>query len=274
MTMKRDLTRELQVLDRLPVPDMLEDAERRALGPGRDPGPDLDPTRRWLAVVSLGVVAVGVAIGGFVWLNSAFRTAPRPPAQPTGPNYVFSNVRPDDLHTDREDNILVRFEVSWSEGSHPGIHRCVFRALDAEGEVVSERVDRWFSSEPSRNAALDIPAPSSPAVTAEAGCDPERLDTPGVAHVVPLDPAETGRDLESWLEALEPRVEGWAVRFDVGSMSVEQLAANIAALTDPSAYRRFGSVNEEGWASTELRMRAERLCRLIPEGHPARRGLC
>lgn len=272
--MKRDLTRDLQVLDRLPVPDMLEDVERRALDPRRAPELDVGPTSRWSTALLLGIATIGLAIVGFAWLSSAFRTGPRPPASPAEPNYVFSNVRPDAAHTDPEGNILIRFEVSWSEGSHPGVHRCVFRALGADGGIVSERIDPWTTFDRSANAAIDAPAPSSPAITAQAACDPERLDTPGVARLVPLDPAEAGADLDSWLQVLERRVDEWADRFDVGSMSAEELSANIAALRDPSAYRRFGSADEEDWASTELRMRAERLCLLLPERPLARSAPC
>jgi hypothetical protein len=51
--MRRDLTRDLQALDRLSVPDLLEAAERRALGADRDDALGPSPSRRRVATASL-----------------------------------------------------------------------------------------------------------------------------------------------------------------------------------------------------------------------------
>lgn len=269
--MRRDLTRDLQVLDRVQAPDLLEDSQRRARGPNRDYEHDLGPSRRWLRAVPLGIAALAIAIGGFVWLNSAFRaTAPRPPAQPTGPNYVFSNVKLDASHPDEEGNILIRFEVSWSGDSFPGIHRCTFQTLGSDGGIVSEWVRR-MAFRPSDNVGVDVPPPPGEA-TAHVGCDPQRLDTPGIAELIPLDPAEAGSDPDVWIETLEHRVDEWAERFDIGSMSPEQLAVNMEALGSLSVTGHFG--DEQKWAWTEWGMRRQRLCVLLPEGHELRNKGC
>lgn len=276
--MRRDLARDLEALDRLPAPDLLEEAEGRARGQSRGSDLDLVPSRRWLRAVPLGIAALAVAIGVFVLLNAAFRTAPpTPPAGSNGPSYVFSNVRLDSTGPDGEGNILVRFEVAWSEETYPGIHHCVASAFGAGGQVVSQRVERWIAFEPSDNVAFDVPPPSASATSAEVTCDPERLDTPGIADVVPLDPAMVGRELEAWNAELERRTDTWAQRFSINTMSDEELAANIVALGYASVNRTDASFPGPGsdewlWARDELLMRAARLCHLLPVGHELQPG--
>jgi hypothetical protein len=184
--MRRNLTRDLAVLDRLPTSDLLEEAERRALDP--DGGHEIQPgrRRRRAMTASLAVAVMGLAIATFVWLSSAFRATPAPPAEPTGSNYVFTNVQPYAFpNHDESANVLIRFDVSWSGETSPGAHRCVFRLLDAEGAVVAQRVD-WTLWKPAEGYLVDVasvtPVIARPA-SADARCDPERLDTPGIASI-------------------------------------------------------------------------------------------
>jgi hypothetical protein len=260
--MRRDLTRDLQALDRLSVPDLLEDAERRALGPDPEHVPGPNPSRRRLVAASLAVAVVGLAIAGFVWLTDAFRSSPTP-AEPLGSNYVFSNVTLEGSTLDGEaESFMIRFEVSWSDETPPGVHRCVFRLIDEKGAVVGVRVD-WVLWEPSPNVAVDLPAVGDARpVSADARCDPERLDTPGIANIeesiVPIVDEE-GR-IEDFSEELNRRIDAWSQRFSIGSMSQDELAANVTALRDA-----FGSVptDEPNADLDELIGRISRLCALV-----------
>jgi hypothetical protein len=272
--MKRDLTRDLEVLDRLSAPDLLEDAERRALGPDRGPVLSPSPYRRRAVTASLTVAVVGLAIGGFVWLSSAFRATPAPPAGSTEPGYVFTNVRPHPGGSDGDGNIQVRFEVAWSTETFPGLHRCRFQALDLEGDVVSE-LGRDIAFGRTDNVWIDVPPPSDDVGSARVVCDPERLDTPGIADVTPLDPAVVGRDPDRLFQALDTRVDDWAAQFRIGSMSVEQLAWNIEALGSSVVTGHLAfSGDAQVWAWHEWQMRIARLCVLLPEGHELRDKGC
>jgi hypothetical protein len=261
--MRRDLTLDLAALDRLPTSDLLDEANRRALDPGR--GHDLDPapSRRRATTGSLAVAVVGLAIATFVWLSSAFRTTPAPPAEPTASNYVFTNVRPGAFPPDADEaDVVIRFDVSWSGEDSPGVHRCVFRLFDVEGAVVAERID-WTPWKPADGYAVEVPrvTPARPE-SAEARCDAERLDTPGIASIEdPIVPNvdEDGR-IEDFSEELERRVDAWSQHFSVGSMSQEELAANVAAL----ANARSRYADDLGLDRlSELLARISRLCDLV-----------
>jgi len=257
--MRRDLTRDLQALDRLSVPDLLEDAERRAFGPIRD-ALRPHPSRRRMVTASLTVAVVGLAIAGFVWLNDAFRSSPEP-AEPLGSNYVFSNVRAGGSSPGDPDHDWIRFEVSWSDETSPGVHRCVFRFIDEEGDVVSERVD-WVLWKPADNVAVDVPVVSDDRpVFADASCDPERLDTPGIANIEESLVPRQGDDgrIEDFSEELNRRIDDWSQRFSIGSMSQDELAANVAALRDAFP----GSRNYPNADFQELLGRITRLCSLV-----------
>jgi hypothetical protein len=263
--MRRDLTRDLEVLDRLSVPELLEDAERRALGPDRGPVLGPSPARRRVMAASLLTVAVvGFAIAGFAWLSSVFRAMPAPPAEPVGSNYVFSNVRPggSSLAGDPE-NFLIRLEVSWSGETSPGVHRCVFRLLDEDGDVVAERAD-WVLWHPSDNVALDVPSVSNGRpVSAVARCDLERLDTPGITSIeesLVLSADDDGR-IDDYSEELNRRVDAWSQRFSIGSMSQNELAANVTALRDASTRSVVEDVASADFE--ELMGRINRLCDLV-----------
>jgi hypothetical protein len=271
--MRRDLTRDLEVLDHLSVPELLEDAERRALGPDRGPVLGPSPARRLVVTASLAMAVVGLAIAGFVWLSSAFRATPAPPAEPADPNYVLTHVRLDPSHVEPEGNILIRLEVSWSNGTYPGIHRCVFRASGTDGRVVSERVERWMALEETDNLAIEVPQPSSSAVAADAWCDPERLDAPGIADLEPLDPASVAGEPDAFDAEVERRTDEWAALFSIDSMTTEELAANMAAMGYGRVHGRF-SGDEQMWAWLELRSRWARLCSLLPDGHELRNSGC
>jgi hypothetical protein len=270
--MKRDLTWDLEVLDRMSVPDLLEDAERRAQGPDRSPVPSPSPYRRRTVTASLTVVVVGLAIAGFVWLSSAFRAPPAPPAGSTEPGYVFTNVRPHSGESDGDGNIQVRFEVTWSTETFPGLHRCRFQALDLEGNVVSE-LGRDIAFGRTDDVWMDVPPPSGDVGSARVVCAPERLDTPGIADVTPLDPADVGRDPDRFVEALDTRVDDWAARFRIDSMSAEQLAWNMEALSSSVVTGHFIG-DAQAWAWQEWQMRIARLCMLLPEGHDLRNRGC
>jgi hypothetical protein len=272
--MKRDLTRDLEVLDRLSAPDLLEEAERRALGPDRGPVLSPSPYRRRTVTASLTVLVVGFAIAGFVWLGSAFRATPAPSAGSTEPSYVFMNVRPHPGESDGDGNIQVRFEVTWSTETFPGLHRCRFQVLDLEGNVVSE-LGRNVAFGRTDDVWIDVPPPSDDVGSARVVCDPVRLDTPGIADVTPLDPADVGRDPDRFVEALDARVDDWAARFRIGSMSAEQLAWNMEALSSSVVTGRLNFTGDaQAWAWQEWQMRIARLCMLLPEGHDLRNNGC
>jgi hypothetical protein len=227
--------------------------------------------RRRVTAAALAVVSIGLAIGGFVWLSSAFRATPAPPVDATQPDYVFTDVRPHVGDPDEDGNIQISFEVAWSTEVFPGLHRCRFQALGPEGNVVSES-GRNIAFRSGDSLWIDLPPPSDEVVAGRVVCDPKRLDTPGIADVVPLDPADAGRDLDRWFEALERRVDEWAARFRIGSMPPEKLAWNIEALTSPVT-GRFGG-DAQIWAWDEWQMGIARLCALLPEGHELRNQGC
>jgi hypothetical protein len=266
--MRRDLRRDLEVLDRLSVPDLLEDAERRALGPDRGSALGPSPSRPRLLTSLLTVAVVGLAVAGFVWLSSAFRATPAPPANSTEPSYVFTNVRPDP----DEEGMRIRFEVIWSTEISPGLRRCRFQALGLNGNVVSE-LGRDIAFGPADSVWIDVPPPTDAVGSARVVCDPERLDTPGIVDVVPLDPADVGLDPDRWVEALERRVDGWAARFVIDSMTAEQLAWNIEALSSYAITGQFPG-DAQAWAWQEWHMRIARLCVLLTEGHELRTKDC
>jgi hypothetical protein len=272
--MKRDFTRDLQVLDRFSSPDLFEEAQRRARVSGRDLELASSSAHRGLTSLALVVVALGIAIGGFVWLNDAFRSSPAPPADAT-PGYVFTNVRPYTGQPDEDGYIQIGFDVAWSTEVFPGLHRCRYQALGLEGHVVSERTS-VIAFRPGEGVRVDVPSPSDEVGSGRVVCDPERLDTPGIAEVTPLDPADVGRDLDRWLDALETRVDEWAARFRIDSMSAEELAWNIEALSSSVVTGVTGRFDgdAQAWAWEEWRMRIARLCVLLPEGHELRNKGC
>jgi hypothetical protein len=156
----------------------------------------------------------------------------------------------------------MRFEVSWSDETPPGVHRCAFRLIDEEGDVVSERVD-WILWKPSDNVAVEVPAVSDDRpVSADARCDPERLDTPGITNIgesIVPNVNDEGR-IEDFSEELNRRIDAWSQRFSIGSMSQDVLAANVIALHDA-----FGSVprDDPNADLDELMGRIGRLCVLV-----------
>jgi hypothetical protein len=279
MTMTSELDRlrgRFAVLDRLDMPDLEEEVDRRRLVP-----PDQDhlapsAAPRRLVPILLGLIAIGLSVGGFVWLRSAFRAVePPPPAQPrpAEANYVFSEVRVETMQG--QAGVALWFRVSWSDGTYPGIHRCVFRVLDEDGKTVAERVEplsTWTETieENETGVGLPLDEPSRFPARGEAVCAPERLDTPGIADLEPLDPElaegvqhqEIGLDV--FFRAIDRRTDIWAERFEIGSMTIEQLAANVAALRLGRG-RLPGSTEDQGLASWELDIRSIRLCELIPK---------
>jgi hypothetical protein len=270
--MDRDLKRDLRVLDRVATPDLFEEAERRAVLLAQPIATAEGSPRRLVAVVTLAVVSLGLAIGGFVWLTAGFRSRPAPPATATT-GYVFTDVRPYTGHPDEDGNIQIGFDVAWSTEAFPGLRRCRYQALGLEGDVVSERAS-VIAFRPVEGVRVDVPPPSAEVGSGRVVCDPDRLDTPGIAEITPLDPADVGRDLDRWLDALESRVDEWAARFRIESMSAEELAWNIEALSSSVVTGHF-SGDAQAWAWTEWQMRAERLCVLLPEGHELRNtGYC
>jgi hypothetical protein len=217
-----------------------------------------------VVAVSLAVAVVGLAIAGFIWLTDAFRSSPEP-AEPLGSNYVFSNLTLEGSTLDGEvESFMIRFEVSWSDETSPGVHRCKFRLIDEEGDAVGERID-WVLWDPSGNVAVDVTAvrDARPA-SADARCDPQRLDTPGIAvieeSIVPTVDDE-GR-IEDISEELNRRIDAWSQRFSIGSMSQDELAANVTALRGAwPGSRDYPNADFE-----ELIGRIGRLCALVEPG--------
>ena len=262
------------VLDRLDMPDLEEEVDRRRLVPPDQDRLATSGAPRRLVPILLGLIVIGLSVGGFVWLRSAFRAVEPPsPAEPAESNYVFSGIRVETIQG--QAGVMLWFRVSWSDGTYPGIHRCVFRVLDEDGNTVAERVEprsTWAETTGENEVGMGLPVDetSGVPVRGEAVCAPERLDTPGIADLEPLDPElaegvqrqEIGLDV--FFRAIDRRTDIWAERFEIGSMTIEQLAANVAALRLGRG-RLPGSTEDQALASWELDIRSIRLCELIPK---------
>lgn len=163
--------------------------------------------------------------------------------------------------------VWVRVDVSWDEARFPGVHYCSFRAFDEKGNVIGEvrelyrpRVDASKGHEVYHRLVSLI---QSDVASADADCEPLRLDTPGIAIFAP--PPETN-DWEAALGELEQRVDAWAEEFRIEQMSADQLAGNMWALWGRP-------VSEEDSLLIRERMaRIHRLCVLLPPGHEFRGG--
>jgi hypothetical protein len=227
--------------------DMHELLDREA--EGFSPSPDwLAPTlerverrrrRRRRATTALSLV---LATASLLLVMRAFATEPpiRPAVDPD-PNYRFHDVtvRPGE----GPGQVLVFYGMSYE--SYPGVHECTWRALGQGGAVVGQRTELWAHQGqlPDADANAVGMATSGPAHSGEAFCDPQRLDTPGIADAEPFRSPEPGIGID-----IEGRVEEWAAAFGLREMSRRQLEANLIALHAAYVQMVETELDDDDWA--------------------------
>jgi hypothetical protein len=185
--------------------------------------------------------------------------------------YVFSDMEAGPSSAEPQD-LAVTFTVAWSGNVYPGVHRCGYRALGADGSVIGEFVHLaiWHPGRWSH----DVPGDPEAAVSGEAWCEPERLDTPGVADgvtaVLPddVDPEPEEGTATAIAHEMERRLRDWASVYSVDSMSDDTLAANVVAL-----WQAVSDTSDEHFTVTQQLMgRLHYVCVRLPEDHGFRSG--
>lgn len=205
--------------------------------------------------------------------QGASAEAPTDAVQSEPPSmYVFTDIQVGPSAAEPQD-LAVTFTVAWTGDVYPGVHRCGYRALAADESVVGEQV-RLEAWQPGR-WDHEVPGDPEAAVSGEVWCEPERLDTPGVADgITPVLPGDV--DLETvegtWEEVLQEmkgRLHEWASAYSVDSMSEDELAANMVALTLAINFR---DGQQHFTVTRQLTDRRDYLCVLLPDGHEFRGG--
>jgi hypothetical protein len=259
-----DLTRRFRGLDEIEAPDVWPDATTRALaGPS---GPSLG---RRLGVIAFAAV---IAVSSFALIAVALRETGQTHGSDGPSTYAFSDIEAGPSKAEPQD-LAITFTVAWSSDEYPGVHRCGYRALAADGSVVGEQVrleawqpGRWYH---------DVPGDPEVTVSGEVWCEPERLDTPGVADgitpVLPgdVDPETVEGTWEEVLQEMKGRLHEWASAYSVDSMSEDELAANMVALTLAINFR---DGQQHFTVTRQLTDRRDYLCVLLPDGHEFRGG--
>jgi hypothetical protein len=189
--------------------------------------------------------------------------APAAPADAAS-TYVFSDIVAGPSSAEPED-LSVTFEVSWSGEDYPGVHLCTFRALAADGSIAGEvahlaawQPGRWYR---------DVPGDPDAAVRGDISCAPERLDAPGIAEVTPI-PRSEGTTLDEVMAERAARLDAWAARWSVDSMSTSQLAANMWAVWEVMTEGE----DEDLTVTWQLTDRRHYLCVRLPPEHEFRGG--
>jgi len=238
--------------------------------------------RRHRRRVLTSALALLMAASGLAVAVRAFTPQRVRPASDGPPNYEMEArvSLPDEQSSDAagpggRDSVWIEVEVRWDPARWPGVHRCTWEVLDEAGNVVSTRTGLFVAHRPerghqsSRTKMLDLKG--KPA-SARAGCEPPRLDTPGIADLGPMPTGEGSPPEAEWraiLAELEARVEAWAERFHIKQMSPDQLAGNMWALKSALLP---GHGSEHHLEIRELGMRLGTLCRLLPQNHEFRGG--
>jgi hypothetical protein len=259
-----DLTERFRGLDRIDAPDLWAEATTRSPAVPSEPS-----LRRRLGVI---VFSAAIALAAFAIVVVAFRETGPSPGSDRRPTYVFSDIEAGPSTAEPQD-LAVTFTVAWSGDVYPGVHRCGYRALAADGSVVGEQVGleawqpgRWYH---------DVPGDPEVAVSGEVWCEPERLDAPGVADgitpVLPgdVDPETVEGTWEEVLQEMKVRLHEWASAYSVNSMSEDELAANMVALTRAINFR---DDQQHFTVTRQLMDRLHYLCLLLPDGHEFRGG--
>jgi hypothetical protein len=178
--------------------------------------------------------------------------------------YVFSDVVAGPTTAEPVD-LAVSFTVSWSGQEYPGVHLCTYRAMAADGTLVGEFVHlaawqpgRWHR---------EIPGDPGAAARGEVSCEPERLDDPGIADVRSI-PRSDGTSLDEITAAREDRLEDWAARWAVDSMTESQLAGNLWAIWTAMTQSHDSDLT----ISWQLEDRRHYLCVRLPPEHEFRGG--
>jgi hypothetical protein len=222
-------------------------------------------------------IALLVATAGILLAVRAFGGRPTDPAAEGQPNYEISArlVAPGEPieggQIRGEDFVWIRSEVHWDPTHEPGVHRCTWQVLDAQGNLVAERTKLYLpydTSTPGYEASTMkmFPLTGEPA-DARGHCEPQRLDTPGIAD---LEPPPDMDDWDATVQELQRRVDEWAQRFQIHDMSADQLAGNMWAIH--GAAREVALGNQEPSRLVELIMRRGTLCVLLPPEHEFRGG--
>jgi hypothetical protein len=195
------------------------------------------PQERAVAAAFTVYEAEGTSVATTAFpLNTATFDTPTPGEPSAGPvnegaepQYEFGqiSVRP----ADNERIAAVFFTFTFEE--YPGVHECTWKTLNSDGKAVGERTLMFAELEPSTDLhggrpsnAVEMRVEGEP-VSGDISCDPERLDTAGIAEVEPYAaPAESP---EEAARIIEQRVLDWAERFDVDQMDERTKAANVRA---------------------------------------------
>jgi hypothetical protein len=234
--------------------------------------------RRRVRQVVTTVLALTLATAGFLVAVRTFTgTTPSQPASNGAPNYQMSarmlqpgEPVPDAAGVQGENFIWISVDVTWDPENPPGVHRCTWKMLDANGTTVSRRTQYYLPRLLARGREsyylkmLDLTGEPA-GVSAE--CEPERLDRPGITDLQP--PPETS-EWDATLAEFDARVEAWADGFGIQEMSTDQLAGNLWAVRNAIILAPEG--NGDWLQVRELSMRLHALCVLLPPEHEFRGG--
>jgi DNA-binding beta-propeller fold protein YncE len=167
--------------------------------------------------------------------------------------------------------VWIGVDVRWDAANPPGVHRCTWKVLDDSGATVAVRTNLFLPHVPMSRGEesyhlkmLDL---TGEPASVSAGCDPERLDTPGITA---LEPPPEPSDWDATLAQLDARVERWADRFGIQELSTDRLAGNMWALRNAIVLTPEG--DGEWLQFRELSMRLHALCVLLPADHEFRGG--
>ena len=222
-------------------------------------------------------IALLVASAGVLLAVRAFFGHSADPAAEGQPNYEISArlVAPGEPieggQIRGEDFVWIRSEARWDPAHEPGVHRCTWQVLDAEGDVAADRTMLYLPYDmttPGYDAFTMkmFPLTGEP-VDARGHCEPQRLDSPGIAD---LEPPPDIDDWEATVQELKRRVDEWARRFQIHDMTTDQLAGNMWAIHSAASKASLG--NQEPSRLVELIMRRGTLCVLLPPEHEFRGG--
>lgn len=132
-------------------------------------------SRAW--ALGIGLFVTFGLIGGLVWVATQEGAGdPTPLAASPESGLEISNVTVHEGKADISSDDGLRYDLSWTGESFPGIHRCTWEMLNTDGKIVNRFEDVVVSLRPRViDAKLDLDAPSD-ATQGRGACDSERLD--------------------------------------------------------------------------------------------------